>query len=225
MKLKDYPSEIIEMVILRHREQDGNTPRKHLLNYSIMSALDWISSPEGSGFWDKVHNGDLNVFYEKYPIRSQTEYKGDLKGFPAAIVNAMLDEQVKQGNTRDVTMFEKDIIRDDNHGGFDWSFAKESKLFWSRIINHKEFNIFFDKYPHLKDTQTTNNEKSNESNINDKRAATNSKQRGTRSASIIRSSRRRQSTIGCRPYGNTPCGKISRQTSVRAKISGRVISL
>ena len=35
------------------------------------------------------------------------EYKGDIKCFPSYIVNIMLDEQEKQGNKRDVSIFEK----------------------------------------------------------------------------------------------------------------------
>lgn len=74
-------------------------------------------------------------------------YKEQLEGFPQEVVEAMLDEQVKQGNKRDVTVFEKDKTQSQVFRGFDWHATKEGKDFWDTVIMHANFDVFFTKYP------------------------------------------------------------------------------
>lgn len=73
------------------------------------------------------------------------KYKGQLKGFPQEVVERMLDCQVEQGNSRDVTVSEKD--KSDSIHGFVWSWTKENGYFWNEVILEKKFQIFFKKYP------------------------------------------------------------------------------
>jgi hypothetical protein len=73
------------------------------------------------------------------------EYKGQLKGFPQEIVNKMLERQVEQGNPENISVFEKDKFTSEN--GFYWGRAVEGREFWCNVIIHKDFNIFFEKYP------------------------------------------------------------------------------
>lgn len=75
------------------------------------------------------------------------KYKGRIKDFPVEIVEAMLDEQVRQGNKRDVTVFEEDPSSGFLMGGFNWDRSKERGEFWLEIIDNKDFNVFFEKYP------------------------------------------------------------------------------
>ena len=75
------------------------------------------------------------------------EYKGYLEGFPHEVVNRMLEEQERQGNKRDVSVFEYNISSPKEIGGFDWNATKEGGEFWDRVILDKDFNLFFEEYP------------------------------------------------------------------------------
>ena len=75
------------------------------------------------------------------------EYKGDIEGFPEEVVNWMLDQQEKQGNKRDVTVFELNGCTGRDHGGFNWCDTSEEYLFCHGVIELKKFNVFFERYP------------------------------------------------------------------------------
>lgn len=72
---------------------------------------------------------------------------GAIKDFPIEIVQKLVDQQVKQGNTADVTVFQISDSCNYNFGGFDWGKTKEGYDFWSDVIGNKDFNLFFDRYP------------------------------------------------------------------------------
>lgn len=77
----------------------------------------------------------------------QSDLIGEIKDFPIEIVQAMVDEQVRQGNKANVINFQ---LRPDNDvikGGFRWSNSVEDFTFWDEVIHHKNFNLFFQKYP------------------------------------------------------------------------------
>lgn len=78
-------------------------------------------------------------------IISDNMYKGQLEGFPPEIVEKMLYYQEKQGNKRDVTVFEK--CKDVYSSGFCWDSTDEKFDFWDNVINNKNFDLFFEKYP------------------------------------------------------------------------------
>lgn len=71
--------------------------------------------------------------------------KGDLKGFPKEIIARMLDYQVEQGYLRNTRAFEK--YKAVKYGGFEWSETKEGWEFWNEVINNKNFDYFFERYP------------------------------------------------------------------------------
>lgn len=73
--------------------------------------------------------------------------KGDLEEFPKEIIAKILDYQEKQGNPRDVTVFEESKFSPLKIGGFDWNNTKEGFGFWDKVIDYKNFNLFFEKYP------------------------------------------------------------------------------
>lgn len=56
-------------------------------------------------------------------------YRGDLKGFPREIVEQMLKYQVKQGNKKDISVFEENNCTDRGHGGFTWGRTSEGHAF------------------------------------------------------------------------------------------------
>lgn len=87
------------------------------------------------------------------------EFKGALEGYPEEVVNWMLDQQEAQGNKRDITIFEKYVYATKTLKGFDWHLAltnetKEVSLDFSKeVIYHRNFSLFFERFPHLKVTE------------------------------------------------------------------------
>lgn len=74
-------------------------------------------------------------------------YKGQLTGVPTEIVEKMLYYQEKQGNKRDVSVFEEVIERGKTNGGFDWDETPEGEDFWTDVLADGNHSIFFEKYP------------------------------------------------------------------------------
>ena len=74
-------------------------------------------------------------------------YKGLLKGFPKEVVEHMLKYQVKQGNKEDVSVFERIPNTGRDLGGFNWRDTIEGYDWWTEVIDNKNFNFFFKKYP------------------------------------------------------------------------------
>lgn len=75
------------------------------------------------------------------------EYKGQLKGFPDEVVEWMLQQQVKQGNKRDVSVFENGNSSDRHSKGFNWFDTSEKHDFCEKVILNKRFDLFFKRYP------------------------------------------------------------------------------
>ncbi len=91
------------------------------------------------------------------------EFNGGLRGFPEEVVEKMLERQVEQGNPRDVSVFEKYIGDDKQAGGFDWCTSPEGHLFWKVIIQEKDFDTFFERYPKQEPSKKTRLSKSSSS--------------------------------------------------------------
>ena len=77
----------------------------------------------------------------------QSDLVGDIKDFPIEVVEKMIEEQVKQGNCPNVEVFQKYNKADRKRGGFSWGNTDDGMDFWSTVINHYVFELFFDKYP------------------------------------------------------------------------------
>ena len=69
------------------------------------------------------------------------------KDLPVEIQQRMLDEQVRQGNTRNEKVFEADTSAPGRDGGFVWSKSVEGYGFWKKIIVDGDFAVFYEKYP------------------------------------------------------------------------------
>lgn len=80
----------------------------------------------------KVVNGDL---------------VGELREFPLAIVQKMIERQEMQGIPANVKVFQSDPTAEQLDGGFDWDIAPEGWDFWNDVIAGMEFNVFFKRYP------------------------------------------------------------------------------
>lgn len=75
-----------------------------------------------------------------------SQFKGEIKGFPEEVVNRMLYYQQKQGNPRDIEVFERNATSGNIYGGFTWDDTEEGHGFWSSVIIYRDFKLFFDRY-------------------------------------------------------------------------------
>ena len=72
---------------------------------------------------------------------------GELREFPLAIVQKMIERQVMQGNPANVKVFQADTTAEQLDGGFEWEDSPEGWDFWNDVIVNMEFNVFFQRYP------------------------------------------------------------------------------
>jgi len=73
--------------------------------------------------------------------------KGELEGFPKEVIAKMLEEQVKQGNPKNIEVFESCCHSEKKDGGFDWGQTEGGYNFWMLTIVNRYFHKFFAKYP------------------------------------------------------------------------------
>ena len=74
---------------------------------------------------------------------------GDIEDFPIEVVEKMVEEQVRQDNKADVTIFQAVSHRDKRHGGFCWEITEDGVSFWHNVIIKRDFDLFFKKYPRV----------------------------------------------------------------------------
>ena len=64
---------------------------------------------------------------------------GQIANFPLKIVEAMVANQVKQGNPANVKVFQEKVDASFVEGGFSWNKSAEGQFFWSKVINGNQF--------------------------------------------------------------------------------------
>lgn len=64
---------------------------------------------------------------------------GQIASFPLKIVEAMVSNQVRQGNPANVKVFQDKVDASFVEGGFSWNKSAEGQFFWSKVINGKQF--------------------------------------------------------------------------------------
>lgn len=64
---------------------------------------------------------------------------GQIANFPLKIVEAMVSNQVRQGNPANVKVFQEKVDASFVEGGFSWNKSAEGQFFWSKVINGKRF--------------------------------------------------------------------------------------
>lgn len=74
-------------------------------------------------------------------------YKGRLKDFPKEVVDLMLERQFEQTEKRDITVFEADEFSVVVDGGFYWGDTIEGYDFWKEVVEDRNFDVFFERYP------------------------------------------------------------------------------
>ena len=64
---------------------------------------------------------------------------GQIANFPLKIVEAMVSNQVRQGNPANVKVFQEKVGASFVEGGFSWNKSAEGQFFWIRVISGKQF--------------------------------------------------------------------------------------
>lgn len=74
---------------------------------------------------------------------------GSITGFPIEVVQKMVERSTEQDRWfDDVGMRAFQVnVSSSGRGGFNWRSTPEGRIFWSRIIESRRFDLFFDKYP------------------------------------------------------------------------------
>lgn len=83
-------------------------------------------------------------------LKSDYVPKKDIKNFPIEVINYMLEQQVRQGNKLNVTVFERNYKADRKGGGFDWIRTDEGYDFCEEVLDDRNFEVFFVKFPKRK---------------------------------------------------------------------------
>lgn len=72
--------------------------------------------------------------------------KGELVDIPIEIIEKLLEHQVAQGFSENISVFENKLNSGRDHKGFTWCEASEGESFWRNVLKYKNFDLFFEKY-------------------------------------------------------------------------------
>ena len=77
---------------------------------------------------------------EKFKVKKK-HLTGEIADFPKRVVQAMVDEQVRQGNPADPSVFSIRRVACKREGGFTWMNSCTSGYSWPEIILYKKFHL------------------------------------------------------------------------------------
>ncbi len=77
---------------------------------------------------------------EKFRVKKK-HLTGEIADFPRRVVQAMVDEQVRQGNPANPSVFARARDADKSQGGFKWTESALGMIYWAGIIRWKKFNL------------------------------------------------------------------------------------
>ena len=77
---------------------------------------------------------------EKFKVKKK-HLTGEIADFPKRVVQAMVDEQVRQGNPADPSVFSIWRVAGTTNGGFDWVGSLLGYDSWIDIIRGKQFHL------------------------------------------------------------------------------------
>ena len=152
--IRDWPERILLLLSIRTLVQhpDFNPNKAKFSQYTFH----WDATPEGVDVLERLCCGNhFNLFAEQY-VQRTFEYhkdlltawvnryflqKGAIENFPGHVIEAMLDEQVKQGNKRDAEVFQRYAMASTSSGGFMWSDSEQGHPFWEAVIKYHRFGL------------------------------------------------------------------------------------
>ena len=77
---------------------------------------------------------------EKFKVKKK-HLTGKISDFPKRVVQAMVDEQVRQGNPADPRVFARELNACKDEGGFTWTPSILGCFFWEDIVWGKKFHL------------------------------------------------------------------------------------
>ena len=77
---------------------------------------------------------------EKFKVKKK-HLTGEIADFPKRVVQAMVDEQVRQGNPANPIVFAGERVAGKSQGGFTWSESTLGSIYWTDIIRGKKFHL------------------------------------------------------------------------------------
>ena len=77
---------------------------------------------------------------EKFKVKKK-HLTGEIADFPKRVVQAMVDEQVRQGNPADPSVFARERTACKREGGFTWMGGPLAHGSWPEIILYKKFHL------------------------------------------------------------------------------------
>ena len=77
---------------------------------------------------------------EKFKVKKK-HLTGEIADFPKRVVQALVDEQVRQGNPADPSVFARALNACKDEGGFKWTSSILGCFFWADIVWGKKFHL------------------------------------------------------------------------------------
>ena len=77
---------------------------------------------------------------EKFKVKKK-HLIGNIADFPRRVVQAMVDEQVRQGNPADPLVFARERTAGKDEGGFTWTESILGEHPWADIIRGEKFHL------------------------------------------------------------------------------------
>ena len=77
---------------------------------------------------------------EKFKVKKK-HLIGEIADFPKRVVQAMVDEQVRQGNPADPRVFARNRGASKSQGGFIWNESALGMIYWADIIRWEKFHL------------------------------------------------------------------------------------
>ena len=77
---------------------------------------------------------------EKFKVKKK-HLTGQIADFPNRVVQAMVDEQVRQGNPADPSLFARNLVASKHQGGFSWHKTTLGYNTWLEVIHMRRFNL------------------------------------------------------------------------------------
>lgn len=141
---KDLPIEI-QQRMLDEQVRQGYPRNASMFEEGVTGGFAWSKSVDGCAFWKKILlDGNLAVFYEKYPKRPLLKVIPlhikilDSKGLLEVIAETLLTKWHDEGRPAKVEIdwFE--------HGGFYWSANAEMEAYY--VVNQYDYDITPESY-------------------------------------------------------------------------------
>ena len=120
---------------------DVNVWKATKISLNNVHLLDCRMTFDKSGEW----RDSLQIYPLDYAVQANTVTEADLQGeiadFPLHVVQAMCDEQVKQGNPFSPSVFRDDKLADRPKGGFTWACSTRGHDFWYELISSRDLDL------------------------------------------------------------------------------------